>query len=221
MTGKTVVLTDRLHEYLRSVSLREPELLKRLREETARDDMSRMQIAPEQGQFMAWLVELMGAQRAVEVGVYTGYSSLCIAGAMGEQGRLIACDLSEQWTAVARRYWREAGIAERIDLRIAPALDTLDELLGSGYAGTQDLVFIDADKTNYDRYYEKALQLLRPGGIALIDNVLWSGRVADPDAHDEDTEAIRALNAKIHGDERVSLSMLPLADGLTLVRKRG
>lgn len=220
MTGKTIAMTDDLYAYLQAVSLREPPLLRRLREETANDPMARMQIAPEQGQFMGWLTELMGVERAIEIGVYTGYSSLCIASAMAEQGRLIACDLDEQWTATARRYWEEARVSHKIDLQIAPALDTLDQLIDAGHEQRYDLIFIDADKTNYDNYYERALRLLRAGGVVMIDNVLWSGRVADPDARDEDTLAIRALNEKIHQDERVSLSLLPVADGLTLARKR-
>lgn len=220
MTGKFVYLTDALHAYLRSVSLREAPLLRQLREETAADTWAQMQIAPEQGQFMGLLVEALGARRILEIGVYTGYSSLCMAMAMPPEGRLIACDISEEWTAVARRYWAEAGVDDRIELRLAPALETLDALLAEGQAECFDLAFIDADKTNYDAYYERALRLLRPGGLVLVDNVLWSGRVADPEDQDEDTRAIRALNHKIHEDERVNVSMLALADGLTLALKR-
>lgn len=220
MTGKTIRMDDRLYEYLLQVSLREPPLWARLREETAQLPMARMQIAPEQGQFMALLTRLLGVRRALEVGVFTGYSSLCVADAMAADGRLIACDTSEEWTAVARRYWAEAGVADRIDLRLAPALQTMDELLQQGEAGRFDLVFIDADKTNYDGYYERALQLLRTGGVVVLDNVLWSGQVADEAVQDEDTRALRSLNKKIHGDDRVDLSMLPMADGITLARKR-
>lgn len=220
MTGKTIRMDDRLYEYLLQVSLREPPLWARLREETAQLPMARMQIAPEQGQFMALLTRLLGVRRALEVGVFTGYSSLCVADAMAADGRLIACDTSEEWTAVARRYWAEAGVADRIDLRLAPALQTMDELLQQGEAGRFDLVFIDADKTNYDGYYERALQLLRTGGVVVLDNVLWSGQVADEAVQDDDTMALRRLNEKIHTDERVDLSMLPMADGITLARKR-
>lgn len=220
MTGKTIRMDDRLYEYLLQVSLREPPLWARLREETAQLPMARMQIAPEQGQFMALLTRLLGVRRALEVGVFTGYSSLCVADAMAADGRLIACDTSEEWTAVARRYWAEAGVADRIDLRLAPALQTMDELLQQGEAGRFDLVFIDADKTNYDGYYERALQLLRSGGVVVLDNVLWSGQVADEAVQDDDTMALRRLNEKIHTDERVDLSMLPMADGITLARKR-
>lgn len=220
MTGKTIRMDDRLYEYLLQVSLREPPLWARLREETAQLPMARMQIAPEQGQFMALLTRLLGVRRALEVGVFTGYSSLCVADAMAADGRLIACDTSEEWTAVARRYWAEAGVADRIDLRLAPALQTMDELLQQGEAGRFDLVFIDADKTNYDGYYERALQLLRSGGVVVLDNVLWSGQVADEAVQDDDTMALRRLNEKIHTDERIDLSMLPMADGITLARKR-
>jgi predicted O-methyltransferase YrrM len=220
MSNKYLRLDDRIYEYLRAVSLREHGALRRLREETARMSQAQMQIAPEQGQLMALLVQLLGARRTLEVGVFTGYSSLAVALALPPDGRVVACDVSEEWTAVARRYWREAGVAEKIDLRLAPALDTLDGLLGGGQAGAFDFAFIDADKGNYDAYYERALELVRPGGLICIDNVLWSGRVADPAVEDEDTAAIRALNRKLHGDERVALSLVPVADGLTLALKR-
>lgn len=220
MTNKSIRMDDALHDYLLRVSLREPPLWAQLREETARQPMARMQIAPEQGQFMSLLTRLLGVRRALEVGVFTGYSSLCLAAAMPEDGRLLACDTSEEWTAIARRYWQAAGLEARIELRLAPALDTMDALLAQGQAGTFDLVFIDADKENYDGYYERALALLRVGGVVLIDNVLWSGQVADAAVQDDDTRAIRALNAKIHADQRVEISLLPLADGLTLARKR-
>lgn len=220
MTGKTIQMDDTLYDYLLRVSLREAPLWKKLREETGRLTMARMQIAPEQGQFMALLTRLLNVRMALEVGVFTGYSSLCVAAAMADDGRLIACDTSEEWTSIAQRYWEAAGVAQRIDLRLAPALQTLDALLADGQGGRFDLVFIDADKSNYDAYYECALQLLRSGGLMLIDNVLWSGQVADPSRQDEDTRALRALNTKIHADERVDVSMLPVADGLSLVRKR-
>lgn len=220
MTAKTIRMDDALYEYLLRVSLREPPLWKRLREETAQLPMARMQIAPEQGQFMALLARLLGVRQGLEVGVFTGYSSLCVAAAMPQGGRLIACDTSEEWTAIARRYWEAAGVAARIDLRLAPALQTLDDLLADGQGGQFDWMFIDADKTNYDHYYERGLELLRPGGVMLFDNVLWSGQVADEQVQDEDTRALRALNAKLGTDMRVDIAMLPVADGLTIARKR-
>ncbi len=220
MANRTHVLTDELYQYLLDVSLREPEVLRRLREETAAQPRAAMQIAPEQGQFMALLVRLMGARKTLEVGVFTGYSSLSVALALPPEGHLIACDVSEQYTAIARRYWREAGVAGKIDLRLAPALETLDALLADGHAGTFDFGFIDADKKNYDAYYERALHLLRPGGLLAIDNVLWGGKVIDPSITNETVTAIRALNAKLHHDARIHLSLLPIADGLTLALKR-
>jgi caffeoyl-CoA O-methyltransferase len=220
MANRTIALTDRLHDYLVDVSVREPPLLRELREETATLPMAMMQISAEQGQFMRLLVELIGARRAVEVGTFTGYSALCVAEAMGPHGRLVACDISPDYTAVARRYWARAGLAERIDLRLGPAVATLDQLLAEGAAGTIDFVFIDANKPDYDAYFERALRLLRPGGLIAIDNVLWGGAVADPAVDDEDTNAIRALNRKLAADERVSLSLVPIGDGLTLARKR-
>ena len=221
MSNKYLSLTDQIHEYLQAVSLREPDVLRRLRAETASLSQAQMQIAPEQGQLMALLVQLLGARKTLEVGVFTGYSSLAVALALPVDGRIVACDVSEEWTNIARRYWREAGVSEKIDLRLAPALETLDELLADGQAGTFDFAFIDADKGNYDGYYERSLELVKPGGLLAIDNVLWSGRVADPSAEDEDTAAIRALNRKLHEDERVALSLVPIADGLTLALKRG
>jgi caffeoyl-CoA O-methyltransferase len=179
-----------------------------------------MQISPEQGQFMRLLIELLDVRRIVEIGVFTGYSGLSMALALPPDGKLIACDVSEEFTQVARRYWREAGVADRIELRLAPAVETLDRLIADGGTGSFDLAFIDADKENYDAYYEKCLVLLRPGGVLLIDNVLWSGRVARPEDTSRDTTALRALNEKLHRDERVSLSMLPVGDGLTIARKR-
>ncbi|NJO66938.1 MAG: SAM-dependent methyltransferase [Leptolyngbyaceae cyanobacterium RM1_405_57] len=220
MTNKSLNLGDRLYDYLLSVSLREPEVLLKLREETARHPMSQMQIAPEQGQFMALLVQLMGATKTLEVGVFTGYSALSVALALPEKGQVVACDVSEEFTAIARRYWEMAGVANKIDLRIAPAVETLDRLLAEGQAETFDFAFIDADKSNYGTYYEQALQLVRPGGLVLIDNVLWSGQVADDQVQDTRTEAIRAFNRKLHEDQRVSLSMVAIADGLTLALKR-
>jgi caffeoyl-CoA O-methyltransferase len=220
MTKKTLGLNNQLYDYLLSVSLREPDILQQLREETAHLPNAMMQIAPEQGQFMALLVQLLSATKTLEVGVFTGYSSLCVALALPANGKIVACDVSEEYTAIARRYWEAAGVADKIDLRLAPALETLDELLAAGLAGTFDFAFIDADKRNYEGYYERSLQLIRPGGLIAIDNVLWSGRVAEPQAQDNQTQVIRALNEKLHDDKRITLSMVPIADGLTLALKR-
>ncbi len=220
MSSRTIQMTDRLYDYLLKVSLREPPLLAELRAETAKLPMAGMQISPEQGQFMALLAELIGARRAIEVGTFTGYSALCVAQALPADGKLIACDISEEFTSVARRYWAKSGIAGRIELRLAPALDTLKSLLAGGGAGSFDFAFIDADKTQYDAYYEAILKLLRPGGLMTIDNVLWSGAVADGRKRDADTVALRALNEKLRTDKRISLSLLPIGDGLTLARKR-
>jgi predicted O-methyltransferase YrrM len=220
VSRQTLTLDDRLYHYLLDASLREPEIQRRLREETARHPKAEMQIAPEQGQFMVLLVRLLGARRILEVGVFTGYSSLAMALALPPDGRLIACDVSEEFTAVARRYWAEAGVADRIELRIAPAVETLDALLAAGEAGRFDLAFIDADKPSYDAYYERSLALLRPGGLILLDNTLQEGQVADPGVATENVIAIRRLNEKLLGDTRIDLSLLPVADGLTLARKR-
>ena len=220
MANRTIDLTDRLYDYLLKVSLREPPLLAELRAETAKLPDAVMQISPEQGQFMALLVQLIGARRAIEVGTFTGYSALCVASALPARGKLIACDISEEYTSVGRPYWERAGVASKIDLRLGPALDTLRSLLADGAAGSFDFAFIDADKKEYDGYYEAILELLRPGGLVAIDNVLWGGAVADSRKRDADTVAIRALNKKLHDDERVSLSLLPIGDGVTLARKR-
>ena len=220
MSNRTLAIDDRLYAYLLQHSLREAPLLKRLRDETTRMPDGMMQIAPEQGQFMALLVELVGARRALEIGTFTGYSSVCVARAMGPAGRLVCCDISEPYTAVARRYWAEAGIADRIELKLGPALATLDGMLAAGSAGQYDFAFIDADKTNYDGYYERVLKLLRAGGLVAIDNMLWNGAVADPKDQEPDTLAIRRLNEKLHADERVTASLVPIGDGLLLARKR-
>lgn len=220
MSNKTLCLDDRLYQYLLSVSLREPEILTRLRQETAQHPRALMQIAPDQGQLMALLIQLIGAKKALEIGVFTGYSSLAVALALPTDGKLVACDVSEEFTAIARRYWQEASVADKIDLHLAPALQTLDWLLASGQANTFDFVFIDADKENYLNYYERSLQLVRQGGLIAIDNVLWSGQVADPQVQDASTEAIRSLNETLHADERVTISLLPISDGLTLALKR-
>jgi caffeoyl-CoA O-methyltransferase len=220
MSNLQTPIGPELADYIRSVSLREPDLLRRLREETAPRADAGMQLSPEQGQFLGLLVRLMGARRALEVGVFTGLSSLHVALAMPPEGRLIACDVNAASAAIARRYWREAGVADKIELRLAPAIDTLDALLGEGAAGSFDFAFVDADKENYGRYYERVLKLLRPGGLAAFDNVLWHGSVIDDAAQDEDTRAIREFNAKLHGDERVWLSLAPIGDGITLALKR-
>ena len=208
-----------LSDYLHSVSLREPEILTQLRQETAQHPMGKMQIAPEQGQFMALLVQLIGAKKTLDVGVCTGYSSLVVALALPPDGKAIACEKSEEYAAIARRWWQQAGVADKIDLHIAPAQETLARLLATGETDTFDFAFIDADKSNYDNYYEQALQLVRPGGLIAIDNVLWSGRVADPQVQDNRTKKIRAFNQKLHQDPRISLSLVPIGDGLTLARK--
>ena len=220
MTNRTLPLSDDLYRYLTQVSLREPPLVARLRRETESHPRVSMQIAPEQGQFMALLVQLLQARRALEIGVFTGYSSLWVAGALPPDGRLVACDISEEYTAVARRYWAEAGLESRIDLRLAPALETLADLRAAGEEGTYDFAFLDAHKPEYIEYYEQVLPLLRPGGLVTVDNTLWSGRVADPAEQDEDTQALRAFNEHLHRDDRVDLSLVPIGDGLTLARKR-
>jgi caffeoyl-CoA O-methyltransferase len=220
MSNRSISLTESLYDYLLSVSLREPDLLRQLREETAVRPEARMQIAPEQGQFMGLLARLMGARRCLEIGVFTGYSSLAVALALPEAGRIVACDVSEQWTAVARRYWAAAGVAHKIELRLAPALETLAQLRAAGETGTYDFAFIDADKESYLAYFECALDLLRPGGLIAVDNTLWSGRVADPGNAEADTVALRHFNEHLHRDERIDLSLVPIGDGLTLARKR-
>lgn len=221
MSVRTLNMTDPLYDYLLSVNRPLPDVFARLRAETLELPMAMMQISVEQGRFMELLVQLTQAKKVLEVGVFTGYSALTVATALPETGRLIACDVSEEWTSIGRRYWQEAGVAHKIDLRIAPALDTLDGLLADGHAGTFDFAFIDADKPNYDSYYERILRLLRPNGLIAIDNTLWSGKVADETVKDESTVALRALNAKLRDDPRVTLSVLPIGDGVTLALKRG
>ncbi|MSO64295.1 MAG: SAM-dependent methyltransferase [Alphaproteobacteria bacterium] len=221
MSSRSLGLTQELAAYLQRVAVRDSDVQRRLREETAQHKAAGMQISPEQGAFMALLVQSIGAKRCLEVGVFTGYSSLVVAQALPEDGRLIACDVSEEWTAIARRYWQAAGVGHKIDLRLGPALDTLDRLIAAGERGRFDFAFIDADKKNYDGYYERALALLRVGGLIGIDNVLWGGSVIDAAKADEDTTAIRALNQKLQQDQRVDICMLPIGDGLTLARKRG
>ena len=195
-------------------------MLARLREETAAIPQHNMQIAPEQGAFLALLVELIGARRCIEVGTFTGYSSTAVALALPEDGQIICCDVSEEWTSLARKYWAEAGVTGKVDLRIAPAAETLDQLLAGGQESTYDFAFVDADKAGYDAYYERLLRLVRPGGLIVFDNMLWGGDVLDTDPSDEDTKALQALNAKLAHDERITLCLLPVADGVTLARRR-
>ena len=219
MTNRTIQITDRVYDYMQEVSVREPEILKRLRAETAELPEHNMQISPEQGQFMALLVGLIGARRALEIGTFTGYSALAVALALPDDGKLIVCEISEEYTAIGRRYWQEAGLDTNIDLKIGLALDTLDGLITEGQAETYDFAFIDADKVNYQNYFDRALILLRPGGLIAVDNVLWNGAVADPRNTTKDTEAIREFNAELGDDTRVAISMVPIGDGLTLARK--
>jgi predicted O-methyltransferase YrrM len=219
VSNRTIALDDRLYQYLLSASLREEPILRRLRDETSKLPNASMQIAPEQGQFMALLIKLTGARKVLEIGTFTGYSALTMALALPPNGRVVACDVSKEWTSIAARYWAEAGVGSRIDLRLGPALETTRALLDAGEALTFDFAFIDADKESYADYYEAALQLLRPGGLIAVDNTLWNGRVADPSAQDADTLAIRAFNERLKDDLRVDLSLVPIGDGLTLARK--
>lgn len=220
MSTRTIQMDDRLHAYYLASSLRELPLLARLREETKETGWERMQISPEQGQFMGFLVELLGAQHILEVGTFTGYSALCMALAGGPSARLVCCDVSEEWTAMAQRYWKEAGVDAQIDLRIAPGTETLAALRKDGRDGSFDMAFIDADKANYQRYFEESLALLRVGGVIAVDNIFWGGDVADPSKQDADTCAIRDLTQALHHDERVSISLVPIGDGVLLARKR-
>lgn len=220
MANRTIGISDDLAAYVRNVGIREPDVLTRLRDETAALPNAQMQVAPEEGAFLAMLVELTGARSYLEIGTFTGYSSTAVALAMPDDGRLVCCDVSEEYTAVARRAWADAGVDSKITLEIAPAVDTLDRLIGEGQEASYDMAFIDADKSSYDAYYERCLRLVRPGGLIAVDNVLWGGRVVDDQADDEDTLAIRALNDKIAADERVSMVLLPVADGITLARVR-
>ncbi len=221
MTARTLKITEKIYDYLIDATARELPVQRKLREETAAEQpWASMQISPDQGQFMALLATMTGARRAIEVGTFTGYSALAVALAMPPDGKLVCCDINPDTTAVARRYWAEAGVAQKIELRLAPAVETLDALLKEGGAGQYDMMFIDADKTAYDAYYEHGLQLLRAGGIVLIDNVLWGGAVADPKERDASTRAIRALNKKIRDDQRVDMVLLTIGDGLLMARKR-
>ena len=220
MANRNTALDDELRAYLVAHSARETAAQAGIREATRSHPAAGMQIGPEQAQFLGLLVKLIGARRAIEIGVFTGYSALAVALALPDDGHLLACDISDEYTRVGRPFWEKAGVASKIDLQLGPALATLDARLAAGEAGQYDFAFIDADKSGYDAYYERCLVLLRPGGLIAIDNVLWGGRVAQPAAGDTDTEALRSLNAKIYRDERVDAVMLPIADGLTLARKR-
>jgi caffeoyl-CoA O-methyltransferase len=220
MTNKNIILDEQLYPYFRGIAYDEAPILAALREHTARLSQSNMQISPEQGAFMALLVKIMGAKRILEFGTFTGYSSLAMALALPPGGHIIASDVSDEWTKIAREFWTRAGVADRISLSLKPGREVIADLLTKGEAGSFDMMFIDADKENYHHYYESGLQLLRPGGLMLIDNVLWGGDVAKPEKTDEETVALRNLNAKIRQDQRVDFCMLPLADGLTLARKR-
>lgn len=220
MSNRTLNLTEPVYAYLLEHGVRESAALAALREETAALEAAGMQISPEQGALMALLVRLLGVRRILEVGTFTGYSTLAVAEALPADGTITACDVSEEWTAMAVAAWRSAGVEQMIDLRLAPALETLSKLLERGEGDGYDFMFIDADKTNYDGYYEFGLKLVRPGGLIAVDNVLWGGRVADAERQDADTRAIRALNDKIRHDDRVAAVMLPIGDGLTLARRR-
>ena len=220
MSVHSWALSDAVRNYLVDNSVREPDAMRRLREQTAGLSNAAMQISPEQGQLMSLLIEMIGARRAVEVGTFTGYSALAVARALPADGRLVACELERQYIDIATPYWKEAGVADRIEVRIGPAADSLQALLDEGEAGQFDFAFIDADKQNYSVYYDACLALIRPGGVVAIDNVLWGGSVADPDNQKPSTEAIRAINRRIHEDDRVSVSMVPIGDGLYLARKR-
>lgn len=220
MANTNIVLDDKLYPYFRGVAYDEAPVLAELRERTARLSQSIMQISPEQGAFMAMLVRLTGARRILEFGTFTGYSSLAMALALPPGGRIVASDVSEEWTAIAREFWTKAGVADRISLALKPGREIIADLLANGGAASFDMVFVDADKENYDRYYEGGLTLLKTGGVMLIDNVLWGGDVADPGKTDQETASLRSLNAKVRQDRRIDFSMIPLGDGLTMVRKR-
>lgn len=220
MTAKATYDPAGLQSYILDNSLRDDSLLKELREETAKDPASNMQIAPEQGQFMALLAKSINAKRIIEIGTFTGYSSLCFARALPEDGYLLCCDVDDHWTSIAKRYWQRAKVDHKIELKLAPAKDTLDALLNNGQHNSFDLAFIDADKESYDNYYEQCLALIRPNGLILLDNMLWDGKVADKSVNDANTKAIRALNKKLLSDTRVDVSLIAVADGISLVRKR-
>lgn len=213
------LLPEAIDAYSASLVI-ETEAQKKLRIETAKLPMAQMQIGPDQGAFLTLLVGAIGARRAIEIGTFTGYSAIAIARGLAPNGTLLCCDVSEEWTSIARRYWKEAGLEKRIELKLAPALETLEGLIRAGKEGTFDFAFIDADKTGYDAYYEACLKLLRPGGVIALDNMLWSGAVVKPEIKDDDTVAIRALNTKISADTRVDASLLTVGDGVMLARKK-
>ncbi len=221
MSNQSIGLSDPLYQYLLANSVREPEILAQLRTETAKHPLVNMQISPEQGQLMGLLVQLIGAKKCLEIGVFTGYSSLVVALNLPGDGQIIACDVSDEFTSIARRYWQKAGVSNKIDLHVVPALETLDRLIANGESGTFDFAFIDADKNNYGAYYDRCFQLIRQGGLILVDNVLWYGRVADPAMdNDKRTQAIKQINQQIYHDDRVQISLIPIGDGLTIARKR-
>jgi predicted O-methyltransferase YrrM len=221
MSNQSIGLSNDLYQYLVANSVREPKILQQLRAETERHPLVNMQISPEQGQLMALLVQLIGAKKCLEIGVFTGYSSLSVALNLPDDGKVVACDVSEEFTSIASKYWQEAGVSDRIELKIAPALETLDRLLANGEAGKFDFAFIDADKNNYAAYYDRCFQLIRQNGLILVDNVLWYGRVADPEMdEDKRTQAIKQLNQQLYHDDRVQISLIPIGDGLTIARKK-
>ncbi len=219
MSANTLNLTPAVYDYYQKMSFRDTDVLKKLREQTQKMSMGQMQISPEQGQLMGLLIELMGAKKTLDIGVFTGYSALSVAMALPEDGKVIGCDINVEWTKIAKRFWEMAGVAQKIDLRLAPALDTLQALIDNGEAGTFDFAFIDADKANYLNYYEKSLILIRSGGLIAIDNVLWGGDVANPEINDKNTCVIRQFNEFLLADNRITISMLPIGDGLTLAKK--
>lgn len=220
MSDTTINLTPAVYAYLKKNSLREPAVLKQLRDETLQKIKEKMQISPEQGQFMGMLIKLLSAKKTLDIGTFTGYSALTVALSLPSDGKVITCDTNTEWTTMAKEFWAMANVTHKIDLNLRPAVETLNQLLKNGEANTFDFSFIDADKKNYLTYYEKSLALVRSGGLIAIDNVLWGGQVADPAFNDSDTLIIRELNAKILGDDRVTLSMLPIGDGLTLALKK-
>ncbi len=220
MSNRTLSINDTIYDYLLAHSLRESDVLQQLREETAGLEMARMQISPEQGQFLNLLVKILGAKQTIEVGVFTGYSALCVADALPADGRLVACDVNKEWTDIAQRYWQQAGVNKKIELLLAPADKSLQKLIDNGNANGFDFAFIDADKGNYFKYFEQCLKLIRRGGIIAVDNTLWGGDVANPEVNDDDTRSIREFNDALHSDSRVDISLVPIGDGLTLALKR-
>jgi caffeoyl-CoA O-methyltransferase len=220
MTSRTYQLGEELHRHLLQTTVRDMDVLHRLRAKTAKMAEGGMQISPEQGQFMQFLIKAIGAKRALEIGTFTGYSALVVALALPDDGELVACDVSDEYTRIGQPFWQEAGVADKIDLRLGPGIASLQAMLDNGEAGTFDFAFIDADKPNYERYYELCMELVRPGGVIGIDNTLWGGRIADPSAQDESTQVIRSLNEKIRNDNRVDMSLVPIGDGLMLACKR-